>query len=357
MTLQIWDAGRPEQYDAWVRAWSGTPNREVFNHPDYVTLFGAEGDRALCAFLDSSEGMVLYPFIRRAISVPGDQAGRGLSDIISPYGYGGPQAWALKATDSLAARFWEAFDEWAMSENIVSEFIRFGLFTGACLPYPGEVVTRSTNIVVSLDDTEESIWGAFESKVRKNVKKARRSEVTISVDETGAYVEDFLRIYEGTMDRRDAAHGYYFPRAFFETINDKLLGQFAYFHAWREGVIISTELVLVSDDAVYSFLGGTDISSFEYRPNDLLKFEVISWARANGRKYFVLGGGASPGDGIERYKRSFAPSGSMPFVSGQRILDSDANTMLVNVQRAAVESAGGQWADESSFFPAYRRTV
>ncbi|WP_411701480.1 lipid II:glycine glycyltransferase FemX [Conyzicola sp.] len=350
----VWDASKPVDRDAWIAAWSATDKREVYNHPDYVALFAGGEDAAVCAYLASDDGTVLYPFIRRTLAAQLDDTLAGVSDLITPYGYGGPQAWVTGAATELAAQFWASFGEWATSQNVVTEFIRFGLFADTFLPYPGDVVTRSTNIIISLEGTDDQIWMGFEQKVRKNVKKALRNEISVTVDESGEFLDDFLRIYAGTLDRRDADSGYFFPRSFFETIIERLPGQFAFFHARLGGTIISTELVLVSDESIYSFLGGTDSAAFEFRPNDLLKFEVVTWGRSQGKKHFVLGGGPTPGDGIERYKRSFAPNGAVDFKSGQRILQPALNAQLVAARRAEFEAADREWPDESRYFPEYR---
>jgi hypothetical protein len=355
--FRIWDANDSADRALWVEAWSAGPGREVFNHPDYLKLFAEAVDRPLCAYLQSDEGTVMYPFILRPVDSEGPARSGDLTDMITPYGYGGPQAWAASSISRLAAEFWPALDSWAATQNVVTEFVRFGLFRDAYLPYVGDARTRAINVVVALGDAADAMWMSFDQKVRKNVKKAQRSGITMSIDETGQFLDDFLRIYVGTMDRREAAAGYFFPRSFFETIIKQLPGQFAFFHASLDDRIVSTELVLVSEDSVYSFLGGTDSAAFEFRPNDLLKFEVITWAAARGKKHFVLGGGASPGDGIERYKRAFAPNGSVDFVTGQRVLHPDAYEALVAAKRADVEARDMTWPDDLSYFPAYRITL
>ena len=147
------------------------------------------------------------------------------------------------------------------------------------------------------------------------------------------------------MDRREARRGYYFPRTFFEAIATGLAGQFAYFHALVEGRIVSTELALVSADNVYSFLGGTDQAAFDLRPNDLLKHELIVWAKQAGKRRFVLGGGYTEDDGIVRYKKAFAPTGQMSFYVGRRVFDQPSYDRLTQ-QHGATPVAG--------YFPAYR---
>jgi lipid II:glycine glycyltransferase (peptidoglycan interpeptide bridge formation enzyme) len=198
------------------------------------------------------------------------------------------------------------------------------------------------------------MFRSFDQKVRKNVKKATRNGLSVKIDETGAYLSDFLRIYESTMQRREAGSSYYFPREFFESIQRDLPGQFAYMHACLEDEIVSTELILVSQSSSYSFLGGTDSSYFDLRPNDFLKYEIIRWSKSRGLKNFVLGGGAAPNDGIERYKRSFAPSGTVDFHTGHRILMPDAYEQLVALREVEL-SSDKELASKTEFFPAYRR--
>ena len=138
---------------------------------------------------------------------------------------------------------------------------------------------------------------------------------------------------------------YRFSRTFFEAIHARLPGQFVYVHALHDERVVSSELALVSERNVYSFLGGTWSDAYELRPNDLLKYELILWAKAAGKTRFVLGGGYEPDDGIFRYKRSFAPRGLVPFFVGRRVLDPE-------LYRDLTESVGG--SRKSGYFPLYR---
>lgn len=352
--FRVLDARVSEERAEWLRLWQDWPSREVHAHPAYALLFASESDAVLCATYSSGEEHVMYPFSLRAIDLP---TAAGAKDIVSPYGYGGAFAWSGggERAPEPAAGFWAAFDSWAASRGIVTEFIRFSLFPENLLAYPGLLEERLTNIVVSLGPSEDEIWMSFESKVRKNVKKAQRVGVHIETDRSGERLDDFLEIYHGTLDRRDAAEGYYWPREFFESIIAELAGSFMFFHALAEGRVVSTELVLVSSESVYSFLGGTRGGDFELRPNDLLKYEVIRWAKSQGKAHFVLGGGAAAGDGIERYKRSFAPHGLVPFFTGQRVLDESAYARLTAASRDVVLASGGEWDSESQYFPRYRK--
>jgi hypothetical protein len=315
----------------WLERWSAWPEREVHAHPEYVRLYEDEG-LPLCAVDDG----VLYAFLLRGL--PGGVEG---SDIVTPYGYGG----AFRTGEADPDAFWRAFDAWAAEQGVVSELVRFSLFPDRLLPYPGRREERLVNVVRDLGPSADELWMDYEHKVRKNVKKARRSGLRVEIDETGERLDDFLRLYGDTLERREAFDRYRFPRDFFERIRDRLGGRLAYAHALDGDRVVSSELVFVSATSIYSFLGGTEESAFPLRPNDLLKVELILWAKEAGKRRFVLGGGFQPGDGIFRYKRSFAPHGLVPFEIGTRVLRPDA-------YEALVERTGGN--PEPGFFPAYR---
>jgi len=299
---------------------------------------------------------VIYPFLLRDIAAEpfcGEVPTRAF-DIVTPYGYGGPFRWGETDPQNLADRFWSAFSEWAARQSIVSEFVRFTLFPEDILFYPGEREEKLMNVVRSLDIDGGRIWMGYEHKVRKNVNKARRSGVRVEIDLSGERLDEFMYIYSGTMDRRQANKEYYFPRRFFESLRDGLPSRFAFFHAIHEGKVVSTELVLVSTESVYSFLGGTSGEAFDLRPNDLLKHEIILWARKNGKHRFVLGGGYTSEDGIFRYKKSFAPSGCVPFYVGRRVLNPYLYATLVDAKCRWAREGGREWGPRPGYFPDYR---
>ena len=328
MSFHVWDAESPE----WLDLWSTWPEREVYAHPRYVALYADERSRALCAAWRDVNGCVLYPFLLREVPF-----GMNAADITSPYGYGGAFAWGTKPTE-----FWPAFDTWAAEQKVISEFVRLALFEDQLLPYPGEREQRLVNVVRDLAPSADELWMDAEHKVRKNVKRARASGVRVEFDEDGARLDDFLRLYAGTLDRREASSRYRFPREFFERLPDTRL----YVHALIGDEVVSSELVLLSATNAYSFLGGTDSEAYAARPNDLLKWELILWLKQQGKRRFVLGGGYRPSDGIFRYKRSFAPNGLVPFYVGRRVLQQD-------VYEELARRAGG----DGDFFPAYRVEV
>lgn len=351
--LAIFDASQEEHRQKWIQLWETWEQREIYAHPDYVTLYLKPHQRALAAIMVSNHGTVLYPFIYRDLTkeIYWESTFSSGADITTPYGYGGPFCWNVADKGALADKFWEEFSAWATEQYIVSEFIRFSLFSEYLLPYPGIKETRLKNIVRSLHETTETIWMNYKHKVRKNVNRAEANQVEVRIDEQGIHLDDFLGIYYNTMDRRSASENYYFSKAFFERLGRTLAGQYVYFYAVHGSKVVSTELVLVSAESVYSFLGGTDQQHFDLRPNDLLKHHIILWAKAHEKKHYVLGGGYRDGDGVYRYKVAFAPNGERQFYVGRRILHPELYDALVQNKRRIT---GHNPLPDQVFFPVYR---
>jgi len=342
MSFTVWSTSVESERRAWLAAWQEWPEREVFAHPAYVELYENPMQRGICAAWRSGTGTILYPLLVRHIP---DEDG---VDLITPYGYGGPFFWGHVGPGGL---FWQEFANWALERGAISEFVRFSLFPENLLGgYPGERVFRMQNVVRSLDLAEDALWREMDHKVRKNVKRARSCGVTIEKDPAGERLADFLRIYGATMDRRGASDGYYLPQTYFERMQRGLPGSHTWFHAWLDGQVIASELVLVSELYSYSFLGGTDSRFFESRPNDLLKFEIIRWSAEAGKRAYILGGGYASGDGIFRYKKAFAPNGEREFHVGRRVFDEFRYRTLIERRHGREPS----WQPAADYFPAYR---
>jgi len=341
--------------------WKGIVKRYCGNEPmmmpEYLKLFSsAPFENAFCGWYKNENGGILYPFILREMRAL-DWCPNALSnfnDVITPYGYGGPYPYGELNTSDVKA-FWTGLDAWLKSCRVVSEFIRFSLeISRPQIHYPGDVILKSKNIVRTLDKSLSEMWIDFEHKVRKNVKRAQQNGLRVELDRTGEKTKDFLEIYYSTMARREAKSFYHFGPDFFDKLNRSLDGSFLYFHVLLQNKIISSELTLYSKETIYSYLGGTERSAYNLRPNDLLKYEIIKWGIESGLKRFVIGGGYQGEDGIYKYKKSFAPNGEVPFFVGQRILDSGVYNRLADARRKYEAKDGKVWSPSGGFFPLYR---
>lgn len=332
---------------AWDEIVRSFPDYDVFYLSGYSKAFMKEEPKngmPLLLLYESGADRAINVVLRRDVAQDEKLSGKikegQYYDPITPYGYGG---------------FWGNVSDWkklnneytdyCMRNRYVCEFVRFELFTDYYKHYDGDVETRMHNVVRSLEMPLDAMWMDFKQKVRKNVKRANTYNLEILIENNGAYLEDFLRIYYSTMDRTDAEHEYYFSKQFYEDLNE-MKDNIMYFHAVYEGKIVSTELVIYGAENGYSYLGGTDREYFDVRPNDYLKYEIIKWAKEKGLKNFILGGGYGADDGIFQYKLCLAPNGLYDFYIGRKIFDKSSYDTLVGFRIG--EELNGK------YFPLYR---
>ena len=346
MEFRVLDAALPGDLARWIELWERWPRREIMAHPEYARLFARQCDRVVCAAgEEEGGGAILFPLIVRPIAAePWAAAAEEHLDAVTPYGYGGPFAWGARDEDA----FWRAHAAWCSEERVVSTFARLSLFPEQLAALPGEIEVRARNIVVPLEGGPDALWQGYEGKVRRWVRVAERAGLVVEVDRTGARVDEFLGVYTHTMKRNHAERWYFFPRAFFAQITERLAGHYAFFHALRGGEVVSSDLVLCSEEHVYYFLGGTHVDAFPLGPNYLLKHHIATWAAGEGKKGYVLGGGYEPDDGLFRYKRAYARRGEVPFKVGRLVHDAEAYEALV-----AARARHG-WTPRRGFFPSYR---
>lgn len=330
---------------AWLDAWSCSHHPEVFAHPAYAALFEDEKTLARAFLWEGTEGSIIYPFLLRDLQgEPFWQPELGEAyDIITPYGYGGPVVVAGKPSQELYRRFFAALEHWATQNKVVSEFVRFSLFDQAPLAYYGLVQHQNDNIVVDLTLSHEDLWKGFRHKVRKNVHAALSAGITIEEDPAGERMSGFLEVYQHTLKRRNAAKQYFKPVGFFNKLTRTLAQHIMFFHAISGKKVVASELVLLSDSRIYSYMGGTLCQNYQQRPGDLLKYHIVKWARRQGYKQFVIGGGHKPHDGIFAFKQAFAPTGIYPFFTGKKVFDHAVYKQLVKHP-----------TEKDDFFPEYR---
>lgn len=352
-SMRILDIESPSDFNQWLELWQRWPGREVAAHPAYVRLFTRPQERAVCAVSECDQGGILFPLILRPLAAePWTSEHEEVWDAATPYGYGGPFTWGAEHLD--VNQFWNEFSAWAKNQKIISTFTRLSLFPEQILPLPVKTVIDRRNIVRPLQVDEPTMWMEFAHKVRKNVNRARQLGVEIRIDHEGLELDSFLEIYEETMGRRNASHGYFFGREFFETMLRDLRGQYVFFHSVLQGQVVSSELVLVSEHHLYSFLGGTRSEFFQVRPNDLLKHAIIEWGRDMGKTMFVLGGGWQEDDGIFNYKVAFSPKGVVDFRVGKWVQNLEDYVRLMALRREWESDQGNAWIPKDGFFPEYR---
>lgn len=278
-------------------------------------------------------------------------------EFASPYGYYSPVIHNCSA--DYQKNFWMLLNDYFLCNNVITSFIRMSL--GLEFPgFPGNIVPTMKNIKGKIVNYEQQ-WDLFNRKVRKNVNRAKRESLTFKI-KLGSEcnlndIVNFYNIYINTMKRRNAKNIYFYSLNNFINFS-KECGQFcAFSFVYHNNKIVSTEMILISKDSIFSFLGGTLSDSFSLRPNDFLKYKLINWARTLLKKYFVLGGGYKKEDNIYKYKANFFPDDSEYFLTARLIVDEIKYSEINKFYEEKFKNNKdiSLIDDEEDFFPYYKR--
>lgn len=313
----------------------------------FLNIFGDHSAKPKAFVFNDSLGrtQIIMPFYLRKVN---STSHNDVYDVISNYGYGGP-LYNGQLEDEVLEEFWRQVDDWYKENKIVSEFIRFNT-NDNYESYSGELIPTQ-KIVDGKIKAPDVLWSAYNRKVRKNINRANREALTFNVYD-GAIpkeiVRDFYEIYINTMKRNDARAYFFYSLEDIEHYVYHSTGNCAIFMAYKDEVAISTELALLSNTHMYSFLGGTNADFFSLRPNDFLKHKLIEWGFNNNYTNYVLGGGYVDDDGIFNYKKSFFENDISMFYTGRKIINDGVYKDL------CLEVSVNPEASDTSFFPLYR---
>ena len=309
---------RAELIDDGGRAASGP---DFFRCPEFI---GAEG-ATHSLVIQSGSARLQAPLIVR--DVPGSATGL---DAISPYGYPG------FGIGDEASGLPIPVDEIDFSDTgLISIFIRHTLdgtppLTG---PTPRNVCLLADPALPPKSRMSDR------QQVRKNEKRGYTVEFLPGPEVSGRELEGFHRAYTETMERTGAAGHYFFSREWFE----RILGSEATWLALArdgEGEVAAGSIAARSDGMLHYYLSGTDEAHLRDSPMKNVLTAMCEFAGERGMA-LNLGGGISPGDRLEEFKRGFTNREEQWFTQ-EIVCDPVAYREL---------STG---VDAEGFFPAYR---
>lgn len=315
--------------------------------PEYVRVNESiEGGCAAEFRFAGAEGDVSHQFIMRPIEAAED----GSVDLITPYGYGGPVIRTQDGADPerLVGDFCRSFAEYCGDMKVVSEFVRF---------HPLEDAARYLESVYDISLTRTTVATAltgidvlnreFSKSTRKKIRRNERSGVSASLVDTASSMDDFKRLYAGTMDRNEAADFYYFDDEYFDALITGMPDNVRLFEAQFEGATIASALCLVGGDRIHIHLSGTDTRYLGSSPAYSIRNAIAEWGLNNNMTVIHHGGGRSndPEDSLLQYKRQFG-SLMLNFYTGRRIWNTPKYLSLCEQETQALGPTG--------FFPAYR---
>lgn len=316
-------------FNLYTRNLAYLPDNPLYRK-EFLIAYNKDEDVKLSYFFLScnSEPCILMPIVFRRFNWSNNKE---YWHAFSPYGYNGP-LYNQGIDAKLLTRFWIEVDSWYQKNNVITEFIRFGLNKN-WEEYSGIVFPTLVNICGRILEKKEQ-WLNFKPKVRNNYRKALRENLECKIYHKKVpknKISEFYSVYIDTMKRVDAENSFLYSLEFFEKLILNNLNRTAIAILYKNKIPISVELLLLSSSEILSFLGGTLAEYFYTRPNDFLKIEVINWARLNGFSFYILGGGRKNNDNLFQYKKSFFyHDPERIFHTGRKIIKEDIYKQICN---------------------------
>lgn len=341
--IQIFNMSQAKEWDELVSSFA---NYDVYYLSGYVKAFQIHGDGEPQLFYYNENGLRgIYVYMKRKTAI------EGVYDSITPYGYGGFLLEGDESEENIKS-LWKAYVEKMKSDNIVDNFVRYHPMLANAVPMKTCSDVIDLGKTVSMDLTsEEVIWKNIHSKNRNMIRKAEKNGIVIKHGQGLELFDDFIKIYNATMDKDNAEHYYYFKPEFYKSIHEDLKDNYEMFWAEYDGKIIAMSIMIFANGRLNYHLSGSDLQYRNLAPSNLLLYKAAMWGMEKGMKTFHLGGGVGSGeDNLYKFKIAFNRFSDCQFSIAKHIFDNEKYDELV-AERASRDAGFDR---ESKFFPLYR---
>jgi Acetyltransferase (GNAT) domain len=274
--------------------------------------------------IESDAAPLVAPLVVRKLDGSEDR------DAISPYGYPG-----LVERDGGSAPGTLDPDliDWS-GTGLVTIFLRHSLG-------PSPLAGASERTVVQIADPAlpPKSRPSDRRQVRRNLEAGYEIALVPGQETTPEQRAGFLDVYEQTMRRAGAGARYFFGGAYFDRVLEADRTWLALARA-PGGDLAAASLAAVSDGYLHYYLSGSADAHLREAPMKNVVTRLVELSAELGMP-LNLGGGLTPGDALEEFKRGFA-NRQLDWLTSELVCDPERYRQL-----SGDREAGG-------FFPAYR---
>ena len=241
----------------WYFSYFSNEQYDVYFKEEYVYLYETPTEKPYCAVIYENDSYMLFPFLKREFTYNE----KTFFDFETAYGYGGPicnvnnESFWVAALRSLSQEF--------SNHGCVAGFVRFHPLLDNYRKFDsiGKVIFDRKTIAMDLSLDENDIWmNEIHTKNRNVIKKGDRNGLKFVVDDAFAYLPQFARLYNSTMEVLSAAIFFCHP-------------PYGHYH-----------------------LSGSDKAYLGLSPNNYMLYNAALELKRRGVRRFHLGGGTTSGE-------------------------------------------------------------
>jgi len=292
--------------------------QDIYFREEYVRLYETACESACCFVYQDVDGTFVFPFLRREFSF----RGRQLFDFETAYGYGGPVS--TNCDREFMARAFSEMKRCAIGAGYVCGFVRFHPMLENWFGFDeiGRVILDRKTVAMDLSAGIDATWDSeIHSKNRNMIKKGEKNGLEFIVDNDFSYLDDFIRLYDSTMDKLGADEFYYFQHEYYDQLKKSLANRFLGV-VKHEGAVVASAIFFYQLPYGHYHLAGSDRAALSLSPNNFLLWGAAKELCNRGVKRFHLGGGTDGQDdnSLFLYKRRFSKS-TCQFALGKIVFD------------------------------------
>jgi serine/alanine adding enzyme len=264
------------------------------------------------------------------------------TDVVTPYGYGGPVA---AGDDPPLARFPAAYEAWCERRGVVSTFLVFHpLLANADSPASAGFHRTPLAGTVAWELGGDDLLPAMHKHHRRMVRRALAAGYDVAIAAEPSDLEEFAALYEQTMRRAGASEFYFFPREYWDALRAGV--QLVRVDVRDgDGALLAGVLGMGEPPWLHYHLGGATDAARGTGASHLALYSLAEWGQEHGYATLHLGGGVGGRhDSLLEFKLRFAPGGIKRVAIGKAVHDRAAYARLT----------GSETVDWDGFFPAYR---
>lgn len=184
-------------------------------------------------------------------------------------------------------------------------------------------------------------WNAFKGGVRRNIRKAEKSQLEVTAAKSATEARTFYDMYVESMRRNNTVAKY--PAAFVDEIFRTIIerdDRGVLLLAMHEGNTVAGMLLVDSQRMSHYLMGGSQTEALHLRPNDLLFWHAIRRSIERGHDAFDFLPSGPDDDNLDRFKGKWGSS--RVEIPVYEIITSKARMKLFSIAYKAAESSVGR---------------
>ena len=291
---------------------------DVYFSEGYIRLYENDAEKAACFVYEQNKDLFLFPFLSRSFVF----CGQVYYDFETAYGYGGPVC--STSDPGFLCDAWCALKRFFSSSGYVAGFVRFHpLLDNQCgFEVAGRLIADRKTVAMDLNRPMDDVWQhEIHSKNRNMIRKAEKSNLRFAAEDGYEHLPDFVRLYDGTMDKLSADGFYYFNWNYYLRLKQNIPNSFLGC-VFKDKTLVSAAIFMYEGPYGHYHLSGSDPTYLNLSPNNFLLWRAAAELQRRGVRQFHLGGGSNPDEdnSLFLFKRRFSQS-TRQFYIGKLIFD------------------------------------